>query len=51
MAVRLTSPPVRHLRVTSNTLPVRADDHQQRQSLSYLTARFIIPGLRALVFC
>ena len=42
-ALRLSSPPVRHLRVTSSTLPVRAGD--QRQSLSHLTANFIIPGV------
>ena len=37
-ALRLTSRPVRHLSVTSSTLPVRAGD--QRQSLSYLAANF-----------
>ena len=37
-ALRLTSRPVRHLSVTSSTLPVRAG--VQRQSLSYLAANF-----------
>ena len=42
-ALRLTSSPVRHLLVTSSTLPVLADE--QRQSLSNLTVNFSLPGV------
>ena len=40
-AIRLTSPAVRHLRVTSSMIPVSAD----HQPLSNLTAYFSPPGL------
>jgi len=46
-AVRLTSSPVRNLRVTSSTIPVLADE--QRQSLSNLTADFSLPGVTRLL--
>jgi len=44
--LRLTSPPVHHLRVTSSALPGLADE--QRRSLSYLTANFSLPGVSSV---